>query len=159
MPEVINNIRIVTFDSNYLYVITKGTHGSNDKFQVEEISTPDSKFRTYKISHAGNIGRNPADYKGGYGMMLCDEVESTAVEAQKFPYKGHILDNTQPESVLVTVQIPPPGPYKKIHQGQYDVLCDLLFHEAGHKQHERLIGWNPGSLDYFFQVMRKWHYF
>lgn len=51
----------------------------------------------------------------------------------------------QPKEILDVVSIPPIGPFNKIHQGRFNYLTDLIFHEVGHIEHRRLENWQEGE--------------
>jgi hypothetical protein len=83
---VLDNIRFVTYDSKSLYIFTRGDHAANETFTVEEIpSTSKTGFKIFKTTHGGFIGRDKEDYRGARAWLLCDEIETTAVNARKFP--------------------------------------------------------------------------
>jgi hypothetical protein len=61
--DVMDNIRFVTYDSQYFYVVTRGAHVSTDRFNVEELPTNNkSRFRTFKIAHSNFFGTTIQDY-------------------------------------------------------------------------------------------------
>jgi|GEM_PF-3075891 len=140
---VIDEIRIVTFDSNNLYVFTKGEHASNDRFEVEEISINNkSGFRLFKIPRI----YYDYNYKGAVAWLLCDEIESTAVNATKFPneFWNHSWEPTA-EEILDVVSIPPVESFEKFHGDKYSYLTDVMFHEVGHIEKRRLDNWQKGE--------------
>jgi hypothetical protein len=56
--EVLENIRVVTYDSEYLYIFTRGEHSSNDKYHIDEVeSFSKAGFRIFRIKHSGFIGK------------------------------------------------------------------------------------------------------
>lgn len=146
--QVLQELRFVTYDSSYLYVFTRGAHASNDRFEVEELpSTSTSGLRIFKIPHSGAIGKTRDDYKGARAWLIRDEIEETAVGAQKFPNQN-ILDEPelpQPERILDVAQVAPIEPYNKIQKGRFNYLTDMVFHEAGHIEQRRLQNWQIGE--------------
>lgn len=146
--EVLEEIRFVTFDSNSLYVFTRGEHVSNDRFNVEEIPCSSKMgFRLFRIRHSGFIGRNRDDYRGARAWLLCDEIETTSVNAKKFPNENVLYqpELPQPAEILDVVSMAPFEPYSRIHQGRCNYLTDVIFHEAGHIEHRRLDDWQQGE--------------
>lgn len=146
--EVLKEIRFVTFDSDNLYVFTRGEHVSNDRFNVEEIpSSSQTGIRLFRIRHSGFIGRNREDYRGARAWLLCDEIETTSVNARRFPNENVLYqpELPQPAEILDVVSLPPFEPYDRIHQGRFNYLTDAIFHEAGHIEHRRLADWQQGE--------------
>lgn len=147
--EFLDNIRFVTYDSKSLYIFTRGEHESNERFKVEEIpSVSKTGFRVFKIDHFGFIGRNEESYAGARAWLLCDEVETTAKNAKKFPNENILYepDKPQPEEILDVVSISPEKPFAEIWKGEYDYLADLVFHEAAHIEYRRLRNWQKGKI-------------
>ncbi len=147
--DVLKEIRYVTYDSKHLYVFTRGVHDSNERFQVEELpSSSTSGLRIFKIPHAGHIGKTRDDYTGAKAWLLCDEVETTAVGARKFPNENTLREPErpdQPEMILDVAQIAPLEPWNKIQKGQFNYKTDMVFHEAGHIEQRRLEEWHIGD--------------
>jgi len=145
---ILSDIRFVTFDSKTLYILTRGEHASNDKFSVGEIpSSSKTGFRVFSIPHSGFIGKSKEDYRDARAWLLCDEVETTSVNAKKFPNENQLYEPElpQPERILDVVSIPPLEPYNKIQQGRFNYLTDVIFHEAGHIEHRRFKNWQEGE--------------
>jgi hypothetical protein len=99
------------------------------------------------------VGRTEESYRGGVAWLLRDEIETTAINARKFPNQDVLLEQhdgskqPQPEEILDVVCIPPIEPFNKIWTSidtkghkkvQYNYLTDIIFHEAGHIEHRRL---------------------
>jgi hypothetical protein len=146
--EVLDNIRFVTYDSKSLYVFTRGEHATNESFTVEEMpSTSKTGFRIFKTSHSGFIGRDKEDYRGARAWLLCNEIETTAVNARKFPNPNILYqpELPQPTEILDVVSMAPEEPYNKIQKGAFNYLTDVVFHEAGHIEHRRLENWQEGE--------------
>lgn len=147
--DVLKEIRYVTYDSKYLYVFTRGEHASNEQFQVEELaSASTSGLRIFKIQQSGHIGKTRDDYTGAKAWLLCDEVETTAVGARKFPNENTLREPErpdQPEMILDVVQIAPLEAWNKIQKGQFNYKTDMVFHEAGHIEQRRLEEWQLGN--------------
>ncbi len=146
--DILHNIRFISFDSKYLYVFTRGEHSSTEKVRVVPVpSGSKTGFKIFKIEHGGSIGRNPKDYGYGKAWLLSDVVESTAVNATKFPNENvlHQPHLPQPKHILDTVCISPYGPYETIQNGHFNYLTDVVFHEAGHIEQRRLENWQEGE--------------
>lgn len=142
--DVLDQMRFVTFDAHYLYVCTKGDHTSNERFSVTKLNVSNaSGFQCYKIRHSGVIGIRPRDYRGARAWLLCDELETTAVGARKTVNHKRFFDPelTHPDRILDVVSMAPVGPYTKIHNGRFNYLTDVVFHEAGHIEHRHVIQW------------------
>lgn len=142
--EILEDTRFVTFDSKNLYVITKGEHVGNGEFSVEEISSSSrGGFNAFVIPHRGFIGKSESDYRGARAWLLCDELETTAVNAKKFPNENVLYqpELPQPKEILDVVSMSPAGPYSEIQQGRYNYLTDIIFHEAGHIEYRRTRNW------------------
>lgn len=162
---ILDDIRFVTYDSGYLYIFTRGQHVTNCEFEVEEIpSSSKTGFKIFKIQQKeeqkigepGFVGRTEESYRGGVAWLLRDEIETTAINARKFPNQDVLLEQhdgskqPQPEEILDVVCIPPIEPFNKIWTSidtkgqkkiQYNYLTDIIFHEAGHIEHRRLKNW------------------
>ncbi len=146
--RVLDNIRFVTYDSKNFYILTRGEHASNAKFKIEEISSlSKTGFRIFKVSHSKRVGENKEDYRGARAWLLADEIETTSVNTNKFPNENILYqpDLPQPKEILDVVSIPPLEPYEKIHQGYFNYLTDVIFHEAGHIEQRRLENWQTGE--------------
>ncbi len=144
--KVLDNVRFITFDSEYLYVFTRGKHSSTKKFEVKEISSQSKTgFRIFKIKHLGWIGKRKKDYQGAHVDLICKEVEKTAIKAKKFPNERILYGSYFPEKILETVSIPPYEPFIKIHKKKFSYLTDLIFHESAHIEHRRLENWQLGE--------------
>lgn len=145
--DVLNEIRFVTHDSKYLYVVTKGRHASTETFVVERVDGTDTVgWKTYRIPYSKIVG-SELSYRGARAWLLCDEIETTAVGARTFPNENALLqpDLPQPKSILDVVSMGPKGPYDRIQKGKFDYLADVIFHEAGHIEHRRLTNWQEGE--------------
>lgn len=145
---ILDDLRFVTYDSRYFYIFTKGQHATNGRFVVEEITTLSQiGYRIYKVEHSGSVGRKEKDYRGARAWLLSDEIETTAVNAKKFPNENVLYqpDLPQPKEILDVVSMAPVGPYSKIQQGRFNYLTDVIFHEVGHIEHRRLEGWQEGE--------------
>ena len=146
--SIFDDLRFVTYDSQYLYVFTRGEHASSGRFTVEELPTNNNAgMRLFKIIHSGFIGRDRESYKGARAWLLCDELEQTAVNAKKYPNENVLYqkDLAQPEDILRVVSMAPAEPYNKIQKGRFNLLTDVVFHEAAHKEHEMLDHWQKGE--------------
>lgn len=157
--EVIRNIRYVSFDSTHYYVITRGEHISTEKHHVEKSETTPKGWNVFKIEHRESLGDRREDYRGGCAGILANGIESTAHNVMLFPDERSQYSSEYPPASLMTVQIPAPTPYNSIHRGEYDVLCDLLFHEAAHRQQERCIDWKPGVQNRYFRSEEEYEKF
>lgn len=145
---VLQELRFVTYDSKYLYVFTRGEHASNDRFQVEELpSTSTSGLRIFKIPNPGIYGKKKADYRGARSWLLCDEIETTAVGAQKFPNENRLYQPglPQPERILDVVSMAPFEGFSKAKKKNCNYKTDVVFHEAGHIEHRRIQDWQIGD--------------
>jgi len=145
---ILDDIRFVTYDSKYFYVFTNGRHAANEKFAVEEIpSSSKTGFKIFKIMHSGFVGKIKEDYRGARAWLLCDEIETTSVNAKKFPNENVLYepDLPQPKEILDVISMAPIEPYNRIQQGRYNYLTDVIFHEAGHIEHRRLKNWQEGQ--------------
>lgn len=140
--SLIDEMRIVTFDSNFLYVFTRGNHVSTRRFNVEEMAHPNKNgFKIYKIRHSGFIGRRKEDYIGAQAGILCDEIETTAVNAKRYRalFRDRRIDpHTSVIELLYTARIPPKDSFDMIHAGKFDYLTDGVFHEIGHNEQYQL---------------------
>jgi len=146
--EVLDNIRVVTYDSKSLYIFTRGEHAANESFVVEEIpSTGKTGFKIFKTTHRGLIGRDKENYGYARAWLLCEEIETTAVNARKFPNENILYqpELPQPTEILDVVSVPPEEPYNKIQKGWYNYLTDVVFHETGHIEQRRLDNWQIGE--------------
>jgi hypothetical protein len=146
--SVLDEVRYVTHDSGFLYVFTRGQHEPNDRFKVEELpSASTTGFKIFKIPHSGFIGKKREDYIGATAWLLCDEVESTAVNARKFPNENVLYqpELSQPDHVLDVISISPFTAYKKAQTGPYNYKTDMVFHEAGHIEQRRFENWQIGE--------------
>ncbi len=146
--NVTDNLRIVTYDSKNFYIFTRGEHSSTDKVKVEELPSSSKKgFRVFKIENSGPIGRKKGDYRDARGWLLRDEIESTAVNAKKFPNKNVLCQPNlpQPKEILDVISMAPKEPFEKFHMGKYDYLTDVIFHETGHIEQRRLENWHEGE--------------
>jgi hypothetical protein len=146
---VLDDIRFVTYDGRSLFVVTRGLHVSTEEFAVEELpSKSESGFRVFKTAHSEIVGQDRGDYKGAYAWLLCEELETTAVGANKYPNENVILqpELPQPSEILDVVRMAPFEPYTRIHEGdEFNYLTDVIFHEAGHIEHRRLEAWQEGE--------------
>jgi hypothetical protein len=145
---ILDEIRFVTYDSKKLYVFTRGHHATNENFSVEEItSSMKNGFRIFAIHHSGFIGKKQSDYRGAKAWLLCDEIETTAVYAKKFPNENILYepDMPQPKEILDVVSMAPKDPYEKIQKGKFNYLTDVMFHEVAHIEHRRLENWQEGE--------------
>lgn len=145
---VLDELRFVTYDAQYLYICTRGAHVSNDHFEAEELpSSSGNGFRVFKVEHHGIIGNDARDYRGAVSWFLCDELETTAQNAKKRPNANRIYqpELPQPEYILDVVSIAPVNAYTTIHQGRFNYLTDAVFHEAGHIEERGVIDWREGD--------------
>ena len=145
---ILDEIRFVTYDSKYLYIFTRGQHATNEKFCVEEISSlSKTGFKIFKIAHSGFIGKDRDDYRGAMSWLLCDEIETTSVNAKKFPNENILYqpDLSQQKKILNVVSMAPKEPYDKIQKGRFNYLTDVIFHEAGHIELRMLENWQGGE--------------
>ncbi|HRV75997.1 MAG: hypothetical protein H6799_01955 [Candidatus Nomurabacteria bacterium] len=146
---VLDDIRFVTYDARNLFVVTRGQHASTEEFAVEELPSKSADgFRVFKMAHPGIVGQNRDDYRGAYAWLLCEELETTAVGASKYPNENVILqpELPQPREILDVVRMTPYEPYIRIHQDDgFNYLTDVVFHEAGHIEHRRLEAWQEGE--------------
>lgn len=132
---ILDELRFVTYDSQYLYVFTRGEHRSNEAFTVEELpNRSKTGFRTFKIPNPGTYGKKTEDYRGARASLYCDELESTAVD--------------KPEgSALPVVSMAPFGPYQKLQKKGSNYITDVVFHEAGHIEHGDFEAGHRGEAD------------
>lgn len=145
---ILDDIRFVTYDSKYLFIFTKGQHVTNEKFVVEKApSSSKTGFKRFKVAHSGFVGKNQEDYRGAWAWLLCDEIETTSIDAKKFPNENILYqpDLPQPKKIIDVISIPPSEPYDKIQKGRFNYLTDVIFHEAGHIEHRRLKNWQEGE--------------
>lgn len=149
---VLDEIRVVTYDSKNLYIFTKGEHISTDQFEVEEIILSDkANFRLFRIPHSGFFGRNKTDYQEAQAWLVRDEIEKTAINAKKFPNENVLYEPgiPQPKQILDVVSLPPQKAFERLNTGRYDYVTDVLFHEVGHIEHRRLKDWQEGEVSVY----------
>lgn len=130
--SIFDDLRIVTYDSNYFYILTKGEHVSQHGFIVENKETTNkSGFKLFSIPHHGSIGRKRDDYQTARAWICFDEVEKTQIGGKKFPL---FLQDRKLHSVLSAVFIPAKTAYIKRHRGEdmFPYFEDCIVHEVGH---------------------------
>jgi len=133
--ETLRGLRIITFDSDYVYVCTNGEHASVLDCEVEQItSVDDYGFKVYKIKHTEELGRKNSDYKGGTALICTKEVFDTAVDKDTFVKAGGY-------ETPKTIFIPPSVKFNQLHKGKYDYDSDLIFHETAHVEEMSIYDW------------------
>lgn len=147
LDKVFEKIRFVTFDSENLFIFTRGQHFSTTSYVVKELLSGSAKgFHLFKIKHDGSIGKDEKDYQGGRAWFLRPELEETVSDQEKF---FNMFGD--PSLILDVVKITPPSRFIEINQDKWNYLTDVVFHEVGHIEHRRVIDWRPGRIktEYF----------
>ena len=146
-PELIQTIRLTTFDCEYFYVVTHGTHRSAEGIVVDDASASgeigellsrvqsqsEHGFKIYRIPHDGAVGSSEEDYEAGAAGFF--EKSKSIIDATTFGVvtRPHIWLPII-EKIYPCPHIPPATPYHEVQQGRWDYWQDIFFHEVGHNE-------------------------